>query len=79
MNRLPTEVVYVIYKFVHKNMIKDLNEQFKKFVNHAKFYHVLQEYGKKCFLSHELSTIIENLDFTECCFRYPRSIKFIGV
>lgn len=72
MNKLPTEVVDIIYKFVHKNMITALNEHFKKIVIHAKFYHVLQEHKQRCFFSRE----ILDLDFTDCCFRYPKSIKY---
>lgn len=79
MNRLPTEVVDIIYKFVHKNMVKDLNEHFKKIVNYAKFYHVLQEHKQRCFFSREIYYAMSNIDFTECCFRYPKSIKYFKI
>ena len=44
MNKLPTEVVDIIFKFVHKHNINQLNIQFKQFISCAKFHHILQEY-----------------------------------
>lgn len=75
MNKLPTEVVDIIYKFVHKSLVSDLNKHFKNIVNRAKFYHILQEYKQRCFFYREIS----DLDFTDCCFRYPKSIKYLKI
>ena len=74
MNKLPTEVVDIIYKFVHKSLVSDLDKHFKNNVNRAKFYHILQEHKQRYF-----SRKISDLDFTECCFRYPKSIKYLKI
>lgn len=72
MEKLPIEVIDIIFKCVHDNNLKNVNTQFKKFVSCAISYHILQEYrniGNK-------KTV---LDFTECCFRYPKSIKHLKI
>ncbi len=72
MKKLPTEVIDIIFRFVHNHNLNNLNIQFKKFVSYAKYYHILQEYR----------TIVSKktvLDFTECCFRYPKSIKHLKI
>ena len=78
MNKLPTEVVDIIYKFVHKSLVSDLNKHFKNIVNRAKFCHILQEH-KQRYVSRKISYMISDLDFTDCCFRYPKSIKYLKI
>lgn len=81
MNKLPTEVVDIIFKIVHKHNINQLNIQFKQFISCAKFHHILQEHRgmiRYNFLK-TVCSMMKSLEFSECCFRYPKSIKHLKI
>lgn len=81
MDILPTEVVDLIYKFVHNLHIKDLNKQFKNFVLNAKFYYTMQVYRDSFSFNYtrHIQNYLHNLEFTEICFRRPSSVKYFNI
>lgn len=81
MDTLPTEVVNLIYKFVHNLNMDDLNKNFKNFVLKAKFYYMLQLYRHSFSFEYTETTqdYLRNLEFTEVCFRKPSCVKFFDL
>lgn len=81
MDILPTEVVDLIYKFVHNLYMEDLNKQFKNFVLNAKFYYTMQVYRDSFSFNYtrHVQNFLHNLEFTEICFRKPSCIKYFKI
>lgn len=81
MNSLPTEVVDIIFKFVHKEHTKDLTLELKRVFNQVKYNKLLQTWGNRIkFCKNEtIFYLLKDIEFTECRLRRPRSIKRLSV
>lgn len=81
MNKIPTEVVDIIYNFVHKEYTKDLMIELKKIFNQVKYYSLLQIWGNRIkFCKNEtIFYLLKDIEFTDCFLRYPKRIKRIQI
>lgn len=82
MNRLyslPEDILSIIFRIVHNQIIKEVNKEIFIFVKKAKYYHTIQELAPSCkyIRDYFIYTRFKEIDFTESCFRHPKMLKFL--
>ena len=82
MNRLyslPEDIIYIIFKIIHNQKIKEINKEFIIYVKKAKYYHSIQELAPSCkyIRDYFMYTRFKEIDFTESYFRHPTILKFL--
>ena len=84
LDKLPNEIIDYIYLLVHKMNTLQLNKTFKCVINKAKYYHMFQIWGPTNKLSSTslgwtipiINDLLNDLEYTKCCFKGPKKLKY---
>ena len=77
MNKLPNELVDVIYSFVHKSYTQQIIVHLKRIFNQVRYFSLLQLLGvlMKYNTNETIFHLMKDVEFTECSLKYPSKIK----